>query len=215
MPVKAVIFDLDGVIVSTDNYHYLAWKNLADKMNIYFDEKINNRLRGVSRMQSLDILLEKASREFSENEKMHLAFEKNEHYKELLKNLSPNDILDGVMDFCTSLKNHKIKLAIGSSSKNARTILKYIGLDNYFDVVIDGNDISKSKPDPEVFTKAAKSLEIAPCNCVVIEDAYAGVEAALSADMKVVGVGDAQSDRRAHLNAEGIKQLEHKSILGL
>nr|MCR4718254.1 beta-phosphoglucomutase [Bacillota bacterium] len=175
--IKAVIFDLDGVIVSTDDCHYEAWKKLADEEGIYFDRKINDRLRGVSRMASLEIVLERANKAYTEEEKAKLAKRKNGYYRDFIKKLTPNDILPGVMDNLEELKKNGIKIAIGSSSKNTPIILKQIGLCGYFDAVSDGNNISKSKPDPEVFVKAAEMLKIPPKNCLVVEDADAGIEA--------------------------------------
>ena len=192
MDIKAVIFDLDGVIVSTDSCHYKAWKMIADRENIYFDETINNRLRGVSRMQSLEIVLERADKEYSEEEKKALAEDKNEIYKELIKCLTPKDILPGVTDNLQVLKEKGIKIAIGSSSKNTALILKQIGLENYFDAVSDGNNITKSKPDPEVFLKAAQMLNIEPEKCLVVEDADSGVIAGKNAKMLTLSVNGAK-----------------------
>ena len=192
MDIKAVIFDLDGVIVSTDSCHYKAWKMIADRENIYFDETINNRLRGVSRMQSLEIVLERADKEYSEEEKKALAEDKNEIYKELIKCLTPKDILPGVTDNLRVLKEKGIKIAIGSSSKNTALILKQIGLENYFDAVSDGNNITKSKPDPEVFLKAAQMLNIEPEKCLVVEDADSGVIAGKNAKMLTLSVNGAK-----------------------
>lgn len=190
--IKAVIFDLDGVIVSTDECHYLAWKKIADDEGIYFDRQINERLRGVSRMESLEIVLEKAEKKYSDEEKLSLAETKNNQYKEYIKSLTPSDILEGVMDNLEDLKAKGIKIAIGSSSKNTPIILKQIGLDNYFDAVSDGNNISKSKPDPEVFLKAADMLGIPYENCMIVEDADAGIEAGKRAGMKTLAVNKAQ-----------------------
>ena len=190
--IKAVIFDLDGVIVSTDDCHYEAWKKLADEEGIYFDRKINDRLRGVSRMASLEIVLERSEKTYTEEEKAELAERKNGYYKEFIKKLTPNDILPGVMDNLEELKKNGIKIAIGSSSKNTPIILKQIGLDGYFDAVSDGNNISKSKPDPEVFLKAAEMLKIPPKNCLVVEDADAGIEAGKNGGMKTLSVHGAK-----------------------
>lgn len=197
MKYKAVIFDLDGVIVCTDECHYMGWKKLADDEGIYFDHKINERQRGVSRMESLDILLEKATKTYTDDEKLEMATRKNEYYKEYIKSLSPKDILPGVMNFTGFLKDNGIKIAIGSSSKNTPAILKNIGLDTYFDAVADGNDISKSKPDPEVFLKAAEKLGVQPADCLVVEDADAGIEAAIAGGMDVIGVGAASQNAKA------------------
>ena len=190
--IKAVIFDLDGVIVSTDDCHYEAWRKLSDEEGIYFDRKINDRLRGVSRMASLEIVLEGSKKAYTQEEKEKLAERKNGYYKEFIKKLTPNDILPGVMDNLEELKKNGIKIAIGSSSKNTPIILKQIGLCGYFDAVSDGNNISKSKPDPEVFLKAAEMLKIPPKNCLVVEDADAGIEAGKNGGMKTLSVHGAK-----------------------
>lgn len=190
--IKAVLFDLDGVIVSTDNCHYRAWKQMADEEGIYFDEKINNRLRGVSRMESLAIVLERATKSYSDAEKAALAERKNNYYKELITALTPADILPGAMENLEALKKSGIKIAIGSSSKNTPVILKQIGLDSYFDAVSDGNNIKNSKPDPEVFVKAAEMLGIDPADCLVVEDADAGIEAGRAGGMKTLSVNGAK-----------------------
>lgn len=207
MEVKAVIFDLDGVIVSTDEYHYQAWKSISDKENIYFDRSINNRLRGVSRAESLEIVLEKANREYAQAEKEVLLEEKNNIYKGLLKNLSSSDILPGVNEVLDYLKSNNIKVAIGSSSKNTSLILQKIGLLNSFDVIVDGTMIKRSKPDPEVFIMAADKLNALPEECVVVEDAKAGVEAAIAGNMKVAAVGDAIKCNKANFNLENLTNL--------
>lgn len=207
MEVKAVIFDLDGVIVSTDEYHYQAWKSISDKENIYFDRSINNRLRGVSRAESLEIVLEKANREYAQAEKEVLLEEKNNIYKDLLKNLSSSDILSGVNEVLDYLKSNNIKVAIGSSSKNTSLILQKIGLINSFDVIVDGTMIKKSKPDPEVFIMAADKLNVLPEECIVVEDAKAGVEAALAGNMKVAAIGDAIKCNKASFNLENLTNL--------
>ena len=190
--IKAVIFDLDGVIVSTDDCHYEAWKKMADEEGIYFDKTINNRLRGVSRMQSLEIVLERAEKEYSEEEKLQLAERKNGYYKEFITKLTPNDILPGAKENLEELRKNGIKIAIGSSSKNTPVILKQIGLDNYFDAVSDGNNITNSKPDPEVFLKAADMLSIPYGECMIVEDADAGIEAGKRAGMKTLSVHGAK-----------------------
>lgn len=188
---NAVIFDLDGVICHTDKYHYQAWKELADREGIYFDEKINDRLRGVSRMQSLDIILERASREYTEEEKESMAAMKNESYVKLLENMSTKDLSDEVKNTLDELRHRGYKLAIGSSSKNTKKILKQIGLVDYFDAISDGTNITKSKPDPEVFLKAADMVEEKPQNCLVVEDAAAGIDAACAGGFLSAGIGDA------------------------
>lgn len=188
---NAIIFDLDGVICHTDKYHYQAWKAVADELSIYFDEEINNRLRGVSRMDSFDIILEKYDKCMSDEEKFKYAAKKNDIYKELLKNMTPNDLSSDVKETLEALREKGLKLAIGSSSKNAVFILKQLGLGSFFDAVSDGNNISKSKPDPEVFIKAAQMVSEQPQSCLVVEDAKAGLMAAAAGNMDSAGIGDA------------------------
>ncbi len=192
MSYQAVIFDLDGVICHTDHYHYLAWKQLADELGIPFDETVNNRLRGVSRMESLEIILEQyTGPELTQDRKLELATVKNDVYRELLKTMSPVDLSDTVRVTLDLLRALGLKLAIGSSSKNAPFILDRIGLGGFFDEISDGNNISQSKPEPEVFLKAAEYLGLPTEACVVIEDAVAGVEAAHRASMIAIAIGDA------------------------
>ena len=188
---KGIIFDLDGVICHTDAYHYRAWKSLADSLGIYFDEKINNRLRGVSRMESLDIILEKVDKSYSQDEKEVFANEKNKLYKFLLEEMSEKDLDIKVKSSLDALKIKGYKLAIGSSSKNAKLILKKLGLEDFFDVIVDGNDIKYSKTDKEVFEKAGIKLGLEASDCLVVEDAASGVEAAKNAKMAVAGIGAA------------------------
>lgn len=191
MKYKGIIFDLDGVICSTDRYHYQAWKEMADKKNIYFDEKINNRLRGVSRMESLEIILEKYDGSLSDKEKAALAEEKNKIYVELLKEMSRKDLSKEVENTLKELRSKGYLLAIGSSSKNAKFILERLGLTGYFDTVSDGTNITKSKPDPEVFLKAAENLQLSPPECLVVEDADAGIDAAVNGGFNSAGIGEA------------------------
>ena len=188
MSFQAVIFDLDGVICFTDEFHYLAWKAMADSMEIPFDREINNRLRGVSRMESLEIILEKYPGDLSQDEKNALAEQKNAIYKEYLATMTPKDLPGDVKTTLDGLRNRGYKLAIGSSSKNAGFILRQIGLGEYFDAVSDGNNIRNSKPDPEVFLKAAEMLGIPPENCLVVEDALSGVAAAHRGGRKAAAV---------------------------
>lgn len=210
MDIKAVIFDLDGVIVTTDDCHYTAWKKMADDEGIYFDRKINERLRGVSRMQSLEIVLEKSDKAYTEQEKLALAAKKNAYYVDLIQKLTPHDVLGGVMKNLKTLKEHGIKIAIGSSSKNTPIILNRIGLADYFDVVSDGNNIKNSKPDPEVFIKAAEMLNIAPENCMIVEDADAGIEAGKLAGMKTFALGNATG---ADFYAKSLENVDLAEII--
>lgn len=205
--MKGIVFDLDGVICFTDKFHYRAWKKLADRLGIYFDEEINNRLRGVSRMASLDIILERSDEKYTEEEKLALAEEKNETYKELLVQMSPDDLSDEVRDTLMELRNRGYKLAIGSSSKNTRTILGRIGLGDFFDEISDGTNISKSKPDPEVFLKAAEFIGEKPEDCLVVEDAMAGIEAAFRGGFKSAGLGEANNHEYVTYKMNSISDL--------
>lgn len=190
--LKGVIFDLDGVIVFTDKYHYQAWKMIADKMGIYFDEEINNRLRGVSRMDSLDIILEKYDgMPLSNEKKIELAEEKNKYYRELLNKMTPADVTDEVRDTLKTIRNRGYKIALGSSSKNAKFILEKVNLLDAFDKISDGTNITRSKPDPEVFIKGAQFLELDCADCLVVEDAEAGIKAGIAGKMKTAAIGDA------------------------
>lgn len=213
MGIKAVIFDLDGVIVSTDNCHYEAWKRLADDESIDFDRNINERLRGVSRMESLEIVLEKSAGTYTEEEKLLLAERKNNYYKKSIELLNPDSILPGVMRVLSGLKEKGIRIAIGSSSKNSPIILRQIGLGDYFDTTADGNDIEKSKPDPEVFLLAASRLGIGPSECLVVEDADAGVEAALAGGMHVLAVGSASENKKATICAKDLNEISLEFML--
>ena len=189
---RGLIFDLDGVIVHTDTFHYQAWKALADKYHIYFDETINNRLRGVSRMQSLEIILERYEGiPLSLAEKERMAAEKNEMYRSLLEKMTPQDVTDEVRSTLQELRKNGYLLAIGSSSKNAKFILARTGLTEAFDAISDGTNITHSKPDPEVFLKAAEYLGLAPEACMVVEDAPAGIDAAKAGGMQAIGIGEA------------------------
>lgn len=205
---KGIIFDLDGVICFTDHYHYLAWKSMADKRDIYFDEKINNRLRGVSRLESLEIILEQyEGPKLSEDEKQAMAEEKNETYKNLLKNMTPKDVTDEVRETLIKLREKGYKLAIGSSSKNTKFILKQVALTDAFDAISDGTNITKSKPDPEVFLKAAEYIGLKPEECAVIEDAYAGIDAAKAGGMHAMAIGDATNYEKADVKLGSFKEI--------
>lgn len=197
MKYKGIIFDLDGVICSTDEYHYQAWKELADSIDVYFDREINNRLRGVSRMESLEIILEKSGVNYSEEEKLEMAEKKNGIYKVLLGRMNTADLTNEVKSTLDGLRAAGLKLAIGSSSKNAKFILERIGLKDYFDAISDGTNISKSKPDPEVFLKAAEYLGLEPQECLVVEDAKAGIDAAVAGAFESAGLGEAASYDKA------------------
>lgn len=189
---RAIIFDLDGVICSTDQYHYQAWSKLADDEGIYFDEEINNRLRGVSRMESLEIILERSNKSYTKIEKEQLAERKNNIYVEYLSNIDSTDLSQDVKDTLFALRKRGKKLAIGSSSKNAKLILAQLGLSDFFDTISDGTNIINSKPDPEVFLKAAEYLGVMPVDCLVVEDAKAGILAAHNGGFDSAGIGEAK-----------------------
>lgn len=204
----AVVFDLDGVICHTDKYHYRGWKSIADELGIPFDETINNRLRGVNRKESLDIILEAYHGEpLSEASKSQLASAKNERYRVMLADLGPEDLDPSVRATLDELRARGLKLAIGSSSKNAKYILDRIGLPSYFDAVSDGTNIARSKPDPEVFLKAAEYLGVDATRCVVVEDAVAGIEAATAAGMYAVAMGDAAERGRGDAQVRSFGDL--------
>ena len=207
MKYQGIVFDLDGVICSTDEYHYQAWKALADRLGIPFDRERNNLLRGVSRMASLEIILEKSVKTYTGTEKAAFAEEKNTLYRQLLGNMSPADLSDEVKQTLDALRAQGLKLAIGSSSKNTPFILERIGLGQYFDAIADGNCITHSKPDPEVFLKAASFIHLDPSVCLVVEDAHAGVQAAKAGGFACAAMGDAKDDERADYHMSSFADL--------
>lgn len=188
--IEACLFDLDGVVVDTAKYHFIAWKALAEELGFEFTLEDNERLKGVSRMRSLEILLEIGGLQFPEQEKMAMAERKNALYVSYIEKMTPDETLPGVREFLQELRASGIKIALGSASKNAPMILERIRLSGMFDAVVDGNSITEAKPDPEVFLKGAGLLGVRPENCVVFEDAVAGVEAARNANMFIVGIGE-------------------------
>lgn len=206
--IKGLIFDLDGVLVFTDKFHYQAWKTMADELGVYFDETINHRLRGVSRMDSLEIILERyEGPDLSLREKEKLAEKKNEIYRTLLESMTPDDVTKEVRDTLTKLREKGYKLAIGSSSKNAKFILEKVELKDAFDAISDGNNVTKSKPDPEVFLKAAEYLGLPPKACMVVEDAEAGIEAAKKGGMYAAGIGEAAKSINADESLKTFSEL--------
>lgn len=188
---KAALFDLDGVLVDTAKFHFLAWKQLADRLGIDFTEQDNEKLKGVSRVESLDILLKLGDKQYSESEKNAMAEEKNQSYVKYIQKMDASEILPGVLTTLKALQKRQIKIGLGSASKNTAIILENTGLGQYFDVIIDGNVVRNAKPDPEVFIKGAECLAIDNHDCVVFEDSEAGCQAAKSAGMYAVGVGQA------------------------
>ncbi len=210
--IKAVIFDLDGVLVDTAKYHYLAWKRLAEELNIKFSLQDNERLKGVSRIHSLDIILSLGNITLDNDTKIKLAQKKNIWYVEYISELTPNDILPGVIGFLKSLKVDGIKVALGSASKNSMLILESLNLTNYFDAIIDGTKVSKAKPDPEVFLKGAEALKVLPRECIVFEDAEAGVEAAINAGMYCIGIGSKNTLKNANLVLPGFSDITFNKL---
>lgn len=205
--IRAIIFDLDGVICSTDRYHYLAWKALADRLGIPFDEQKNKLLRGVSRMDSLEIILGDRSSHFSEQEKLELAEEKNRIYREYLQTMRPSDLSEDTRYTLQALRKRGYLLAIGSSSKNTRQILTQLGLEHFFDAVADGTQITRSKPDPEVFLLAASLLGIPPEQAIVIEDAESGVQAAKAGHFRVIGIRSKENDPNSDITIKKLSDL--------
>ena len=208
MKYKGIIFDLDGVICFTDHYHYLAWKALADSIGAPFDETKNDRLRGVSRMASLEIVLEEyQGAPLSEEDKIALADKKNDLYRTYLQSMSPADLSEEVRNTLNALRAKGFKLAIGSSSKNTPLILERIGLGDFFDAISDGNNITKSKPDPEVFLMAAEMLHLDPGDCMVVEDAEAGIQGAIAGGFDSAALGPAAETGLATYNMKSFGDL--------
>ncbi len=205
--IYGIIFDLDGVICSTDNYHYLAWQALAQRLGIPFDEQVNSRLRGVSRMERLEIVLGDRSGEYSREEKLALAEEKNNIYRGYLSSMTPGDLSKDVRRTLHTLRQRGYLLAVGSSSKNTKQILKQLGLGNFFDAVADGTMITHSKPDPEVFLLAASMLGISPQNAVVIEDAESGVRAAVAGRFRAIGLRSDGNDPDSEISIRRLSNL--------
>ncbi len=196
--IKACIFDLDGVIVDTAHYHFLAWKRLADELGFELTEADNERLKGVSRMQSLDIVLELGGITVSEHNKLLLANKKNTWFVDYVERMAPEEIFPGVKNLILELRSAGIKVALASSSKNAKTVIQLLHIQDEFDAIVDGTMVANSKPHPEIFLLTALKLDVKPEECIVFEDAEAGVEAALAAGMKCVGVGSPQQLKAAH-----------------
>uniref|UniRef100_UPI004047678E beta-phosphoglucomutase n=2 Tax=Roseivirga sp. TaxID=1964215 RepID=UPI004047678E len=203
---KAVIFDLDGVIVDTVPAHYVAWKSIAEELGVSFDEEANEALKGVSRIDSMKKILALGGLKRSDIEILELTTKKNKLYVDIISKMTADDILPGVIDFMDLLKHQGIKMAVGSSSKNTPTILKCIGLQDAFDAVVDGNQVTYSKPDPEVFLKGAIQLGESPEACVVIEDAISGIEAAINAKMKCIGIGEQEVLGKANVVIKSLSE---------
>jgi beta-phosphoglucomutase len=209
---KACIFDLDGVIVDTAVYHYKAWKRLANELGFDFTEEDNEKLKGVSRVRSLELILQWGGVTKTPAEQEQLATKKNEWYVEMISHMTPAEILPGAKEFLTACRAAGIKTGLGSASKNSLTILDKISLVTLFDVIVDGNMVSKPKPDPEVFLKGAELLEVSPAESVVFEDAIAGVEAAIAGGMKAVGIGSPNVLTKANLVVSGLNEMSLEKL---
>ena len=209
---RAALFDLDGVLVDTAKYHYLAWKNLAHELGFDFSEKDNERLKGVSRMRSLDILLEIGDLTFDEETKNRLAAQKNEEYVNYIRDMDETELLPGAKECLVELRARNVKIALGSASKNASLILENLKIGHLFDAVIDGNKAQRAKPDPQVFLLGAQELGVGPADCVVFEDAEAGIQASRAAEMYVVGVGDPDVLAAADMVVPGLHAFDADSL---
>lgn len=207
MEIKACLFDLDGVLVDTAVYHFKAWRKLANKLGFDFTEAQNEQLKGISRVESLNKILDWGKVDKTEEEKQQLATEKNEWYVAMISKMTPAEVLPGTVDFLTAIKKAGYKIALGSASKNSALILERTQIAHFFEEIVDGNLVSKSKPDPEVFLKGAKLLGMQSSECVVFEDAVAGVEAAKRAGMKAIGIGSAEVLTQADLVVQNLGQL--------
>lgn len=205
--MRAAIFDLDGVIVDTARYHYLAWKRLANECGFDFTEADNERLKGVSRDRSLEILLEIGGLTLDAADRLQMAAQKNEWYVDYIHRMDESEVLPGAVEYLQTIRAKGIRTALGSASRNAPLILERLGLSAFFDVVVDGNKVVKAKPDPEVFLRAARELAIPPAGCIVFEDAEAGVQAALRAGMGVVGIGKPFVLKEADIVLPGLFEL--------
>ena len=213
--IKACIFDLDGVIVDTAGYHYQAWKRLANQLDFDFTLEDNEKLKGISRKESLELILKWGMVSKTNLEKEELARLKNSWYVEMISGMTPADVLPGALQFLKDVKTSGYKTALGSASKNAGIILNKVELTNYFDAIVDGNVVTASKPDPQVFLKGAKMLDVDPLACVVFEDAIAGVEAAKNGGMKVVGIGSIETLAGADLIIGSLQEMNISLLSGL
>ncbi|MBA5629120.1 beta-phosphoglucomutase [Moheibacter lacus] len=210
--INTYIFDLDGVIVDTAKYHYLAWKNLADELEIDFTKEHNELLKGVSRIRSLEIILDLGNKTISDADFDRFLHKKNEEYLSYIEKMNASEILPGVLNALDFIKKIEGKIVLGSASKNAKPILEKVGLLDYFDAIVDGNDVSKAKPDPEVFLIGAEKVKSNPVNCVVFEDAVAGIQAANSAGMLSIGIGEKEILKEADFVFSDFNQISNEFL---
>ncbi len=211
--INSIIFDLDGVITDTAEYHYLAWKKLADEEGLEFDKELNEQLKGVSRLDSLKIMLKHNNKNINSDLMTQWATRKNNYYVDYINTITPEDLLPGIGELLGTLKSDSVKIALGSASKNAIPVLERLKIVQYFDVIGDGNSVKNSKPAPDIFLHAAEQLGESPETCIVIEDAEAGVEAAKEAGMKVVGIGTKDKMHRADFIYSCPSQIDLDKIL--
>lgn len=212
---KGVLFDLDGVITDTAEFHYLAWQALGEKIGITFDKKFNENLKGVDRMESLEriLALGKKEKDYTSEEKIALATEKNDFYQTLIKKMTPENLLPGINDLLHDLKRHDIKLGLASASKNAPFILERLQISNVFDIIVDPNSLKQGKPAPDIFLQGAKQLELKVSECIGIEDAYSGIEAIKAANMLAVGVGEKSVLEKADAVVENTSLLTYDYLV--
>ena len=214
--IKAVLFDLDGVLVSTDEYHYRSWLKLSKEEGFdFFDHEFNHQFRGVARMECVEILTKASGRLYTIEQKQEIADRKNRYFAESLASVTPDELLPGALAALRELKRRGVKIAVASNSRNAKPIIRQVGIDQYLDAVVDGHEIENSKPDPEVFLLAAKSIGVPPANCIVVEDAVAGLEAARRAGMKALGIGSRERLPNADIVVADLSAISIDDLLSL
>ncbi len=211
--IKGLIFDLDGIITDTAEYHYLGWKQLAEEEGMEFDRDFNEKFRGVSRLECLDLLLEKNNREITFEKRKRMAERKNNYYNEYLKTIDRNNLLDGIFDILQRSKRAGYKMAIASASKNTKTVIEKLDIGDMFNAISDGYSVKKTKPAPDLFLHTAKKLNLKPEECVVFEDAKAGIDAALAANMTAVGIGPESRVGHADYRFDSVKDIDLTKIL--
>lgn len=212
---KGVIFDLDGVITDSAEYHYQAWKRLAERLGIPFDREFNEKLKGVSRMDSLELILSQSDQSYSKEDKVRLATDKNDDYKKLIEQITPDDLLPGVKDVLEYLKRNGFKIGMASASKNAFKVVEKLQIEDYFDHIVDSALILNGKPDPEIFLTAAEKIGLKPEECIGVEDAKSGVEAIKSAGMFAVGVGDQDILAQADVVIDDMREFDMELYRGM
>ncbi|MFH0733599.1 MAG: beta-phosphoglucomutase [bacterium] len=213
--IKGVIFDLDGVLVTTDEYHFKSWQKISAEEGIYFTWEMNNNFRGVGRMECVDILVSKSNKHYSLEEKNNIAIRKNNYFAESLQNLEASVIMPGTIKMLLELRNRGIKIGVGSNSRNAKAIINKLNMLEMFDTITDGFDIKNSKPDPEVFLLAAERLGLKNDECIVVEDAVAGIEAAHAAGMRALGIGTAERLTKAEKVVKDLSEISVDELLNV